>query len=567
MAQKNKLGALIQEQMARKAIADPFFWLTQCTRSKDEQARPGVDPYRPFPPLTYLLLMMRFMLDFDEEESDLWKSRTMMASWTASAISLWYAATHPATKVVIQSQDEDRAVHDVQNCKILWENSIERLKQKWPLAKSLDKQPYNKLELANGSTIIAIPGDPKKIKSEHPTIYFQDESAIMVDGERALNEAKAARCLKTVCVSSADVGWYADKVGGALPIKNYVASPKMAYIGQYVTCIDGLRKNPVEEADASYLMHGVRMLRTPKALGNVPIMDLDIEADPKFHDPEKMAELEAKFQPRAYFLKEIKRQAYALSGATLYPEFAENIHVVPDRMIPRQGTLYMSLDPHPRTPHAALWLLIDKFSDWWIYRELWPSKIRGVAKKLSDADEDNQYTIREYAETIVEMLEGNEIEWHKAETDDEYGIIRKRLGGEQVFLRFMDQAGKGFVAHVNELETESYSARYNRFGLQFNDPKKAHSAGEDAIHELLKERQHDLKGRWPRIHISELCVELIHEFKHARYQQMKRIDDEKDLHQTAAKARMHMLDNLRYLATSNAAYIPSQVSERTKANG
>ena len=548
--------------MARYSIADPYYWLTNATCSKDEQPGPGEDPYRPFPKLRYLLYLIRFFLDFSVEQGNVYKSRTMMASWSMSAAYFHYAATHPATKVVFQSQDEDRAVHDVTNCKILWENSIPRLKEKWPLAKRLEDQAYNRLVLANGSEIVGIPGDPKKIKSEHPTIYAQDESAIIEAGEWALNEAAATRCPRISCVSSAFPGWYADKKGRSKP-KPYLHKPHLEYIGQYQQPIDDLGKVGNEISDASFLMHGMQYLELPKQFGGFPFIDLDIEADPEFRDPEKMKALENKFQPKAFFLREIKRQANALSGATIYPEFNRGIHVIPHDQIPKRGTLYMSLDPHPRTPHAALWVLIDGFGDWYVYREMWPSKIKGISGHLGDEDEEAMYTVKEYSETIVEMLEGNQIEWHHPETDMEYGVIRERPGGERVLQRFMDQAGKGFMEHSSATKSTSYALRYNACGLQFSDPKKSHEAGEDAVRELLKLRNHDLKGKWPRIHISDRCEELALEFETAKYRQMKRVDPDKELSQKPVEYRTHMLDNLRYLATSSAAFIPEFVSNRT----
>lgn len=214
---KATLDALIQESMARKALEDAFYWMTECTKTKDEQNQ--LDPYKPFPKKRYLLECLKVLLDPNEPTVYTYKSRTMMMSWCVSAAAAWTAFTHPATKVVIQSQDHDRALHDVQNCKILWENSIPRLRERWPLPKPLKDQPYERFRLSNGSEIVGIPGDPRKIKSEHPTIYIQDESAIIEQGEESLNEAIAARCLKIWCVSSAFPGWFADLFESSLPAR------------------------------------------------------------------------------------------------------------------------------------------------------------------------------------------------------------------------------------------------------------------------------------------------------------------------------------------------------------
>lgn len=220
----------------------------------------------------------------------------------------------------------------------------------------------------------------------------------------------------------------------------------------------------------------------------------------------------------------------------------------------------MSIDPHPRTPHAFLWVLIDQFGDWYVYRELWPSVVYGQPRNLRDDEEDNSYTIREYAETCA-VLEGNRVEWKHAETDDEYGIYRRsQYGGERIIDRYMDQAGKGFYASGESQAEETYARRYDRFGLQCRDPYKSQKSGEDAIHSLLKPRRHDTRGLWPRLHVAASCKELIVELQKLRFKPTRGILDTRELKQDAVEARSHQVDNLRYLATSGIGYLPSMVS-------
>jgi hypothetical protein len=122
----------------------------------------------------------------------------------------------------------------------------------------------------------------------------------------------------------------------------------------------------------------------------------------------------------------------------------------------------------------------------------------------------------------------------------------------------MDQAGKAFRASGEESTAESYAARYNRFGIECSDPFKGHKSGEDAIRDLLQPRRHDSYGLWPRLHISDKCPEIALEFKKHRYRATKRMNDERELHQDGVDSRSHMLDLLRYLATSqNVLYIRS----------
>lgn len=146
------------------------------------------------------------------------KSRTMMMSWFISGYCFHMMATQPATGVVIQSQDEDRAVHDIGNMKILWEQSDPELRDRWKLARPIEKQSYNYFELANGSWAIGIPGDPNKMRSKHPSIIFLDEAAFMARGMETYNIAVATRCPKIIANSSAEVGWFQDVCEAGRPI-------------------------------------------------------------------------------------------------------------------------------------------------------------------------------------------------------------------------------------------------------------------------------------------------------------------------------------------------------------
>lgn len=287
----------------------------------------------------------------------------------------------------------------------------------------------------------------------------------------------------------------------------------------------------------------------------IPVLRIHYSADPDI-TPEWIARQRGRYTSQTYWDLEMEIEYEAKDGALVYPEFNESLHVIPDSQIPSTGCRYMSIDPHPRTPHAMLWVLLDRANDYYVYRELWPSVYCGRPDNPKDDVKDNSYTIREYAEAIAE-LEGNEIEWRRQQTDDEYGIYRRKARGENIVYRFMDQAGKGFRASGDGQAFEGQSDRYHRFGISCTDPIKSHQTGEDAIHDLLKVRHHSLQGDWPRLHIAESCVELIVEIKKLRYPKTHAWNVDKDLKQDPVKARSHLVDNLRYLATGRLSYIKS----------
>lgn len=299
---------------------------------------------------------------------------------------------------------------------------------------------------------------------------------------------------------------------------------------------------------------GLSMRRTKNG---VAVIRLHYTADPDL-TPERIARLRAGYPNDAKWNQEMEIDYMARAGQLVYPEFNEDIHVVPDSLIPKRGCRYMAIDPHPRTPCAFLWVLIDRWDDWYIYREMWPSKKYGEEGDLKDGDEENRFTIKEYAETLA-WLEGNHIEWRHPETNKEYGVYQRQSGGEKIAFRLMDQAGKGFAATGEAELLESFAKRFARYGIECKDPKKSHQTGEDAIREKLKPRWDHMRGRdWPRLHIAASCVELILQLKNHRYQLTRHVSDERDLKQESSRKRCHLIDNLRYLATStNAIYTRS----------
>lgn len=199
--------------MSRRALQDKWFWLTRCTKTVDEQDQEN--PYKPFPDKDYL----RLTLDVYEHEPIVIveKSRTMLCSWLTSGYCAHEMFNRPAVGVIFQSADEARAVHDVDYVKALWDHSLDPLKQRWKLARPLHVQPFNRMEMANGSWCMGITGGPDKIRSEHPTIVVLDEAAF-IDSDANFNVAMAARPKKLIALSSANPGWFRELTEFAEPV-------------------------------------------------------------------------------------------------------------------------------------------------------------------------------------------------------------------------------------------------------------------------------------------------------------------------------------------------------------
>lgn len=205
--------ALRNELMIRRVEQDCYYWLTEKTKTKDEQDE--ANPYKPFPRKPYIRPILKVL----EQESPLFieKSRTMMISWLVSAWSAHKGFIKPAIKVIFQSEDETRAINDVKYVKELWKNSDDFLKQRWPLPKPIEEQPKESFTLANGSEFVALVGNPGKIRSFHPTIYILDEAAHIEQAEESWNVATATNAPYMICLSSAAPGWMFETIEFAMP--------------------------------------------------------------------------------------------------------------------------------------------------------------------------------------------------------------------------------------------------------------------------------------------------------------------------------------------------------------
>ena len=205
------LGAGTAEaEFIAAATCDAFTWMKNYTKTRNEhwkeEGRPG--PYEPLPDYDYL----RDVLDAIELEPITWfeKSRDLMISWVCVGYFTMNAMVVPSRGVIFQTQKEDKVIQLIEYAKCLFRNQDPRLQAAFPLSKPLDQQPANRLDFANGSYILGIPGGANQIRSYHPWGYLNDESSFQADAGECYNEALSAVKGKIVFNSSAGPGWYAD---------------------------------------------------------------------------------------------------------------------------------------------------------------------------------------------------------------------------------------------------------------------------------------------------------------------------------------------------------------------
>ena len=513
----------------------------------------------------------------------------MMCSWSAAGAYGWLGFTRPATGVVFQSTDLDRALNLVDYVKVLWQNSLDVLKEQWKPRNNVppNKQSRDSFELDSGSYFHAVAGDVDKTRSSHPTVYVLDEAALHENGKEVWEVAKRSKALHLVAISTAKPGWYVDMTDPSVVTPEdwpdeLLPSTEDAPRANRITIFDlgrgknlapGLKKlHPLYQPKVKTPCPGVLLGQNKFKHA---VLYLHYTCDPDMTES-VIQDMYSESDP-VYWRQEMEMDAHARSGQLVYPDFDRDLHVIRHEDIPASLCRYMSIDPHPRTPHAQLWIGIGKpdhhgRSDWYVYREFWPSNVYGVNLELSNSDDENFLYIEEYAERIAAM-EGNYIEWRNKNAENMRGkYIRVKRGdklpsgeraeqdGEWIVERLMDQAGKGFDVG-GEKANKSIADRYDDYGIHVTDPDKNHQRGEHAIHELLAPKPHVVHSLWPRLHISDRCRELILEFSNYRYKKASS-NPEKELPQQGIEKRCHMLDLLRYLVTSNRVYYSARMESK-----
>lgn len=264
---------------------------------------------------------------------------------------------------------------------------------------------------------------------------------------------------------------------------------------------------------------------------------------------------------KSYYLQEYEIDFGATSGALIYSLQKEFTIEDEDFVIPAHWTRYMALDPHPGKPHAALWLAVDPYDEWWIYREYWPSPLcfRWEAGALrgsgaSVTDKERAVSIEQYVECL-KLLESKE---------------NPQNGGkaERIYKRVLDYAARGFGQSDKGGPTDSNfqkefenAASAINYDLTFEDAHKDRDVGILAVNNALKPRR-IVDPRHGEVQRSRLrimkyrCPELVWQLEHnRRRKQSAQALENEDPIVKAQKKRNDETDCLRYLVISNPDYV------------
>lgn len=139
-----------ETEVVAAAMAHPLTWMCGYSKTKDShwQEAGALSPYRSLPTKQYFLPLVNVFGDEKEKVFFVEKSRDMMLSWLNVGLFTHAAMTTPGRLVLFQSQKLEKACELVEYARILYEQSDERIRRVYPLAKSV--QASGELVFANG---------------------------------------------------------------------------------------------------------------------------------------------------------------------------------------------------------------------------------------------------------------------------------------------------------------------------------------------------------------------------------------------------------------------------------
>lgn len=299
-------------------------------------------------------------------------------------------------------------------------------------------------------------------------------------------------------------------------------------------------------------MQGVTIRQIPPGRpgAGIPVVRLHYSADPSM-DAERLQRLKSKYTSEARFNREMEIMYEALEGELLYPEFNRERNLVDpfDCSDRDRWTLYMALDPHPRTAHAMVWEGFNKHSDRVVCGEFWPE----FGTTYGPTDGVRWHT-REYAEWI---------QFFESDSEEKPEPFRWARG-KRLFVhrRYMDTFGKA----ANSDEGEDYFETYRRIGteltklsinnasmavnLNFTPALKGHdnlAKAQDSIaRALMPQMVNGAPGGPPLLRVFNNLYETIDEFENVRFPEG---EAERPVDERPITYQKHCLDCLHYIET------------------
>jgi hypothetical protein len=228
----------------------------------------------------------------------------------------------------------------------------------------------------------------------------------------------------------------------------------------------------------------------------------------------------------ARFRKEFEIDYGALGGQLVFPEWDVSIHVVKEfELHPAEWTVYMACDPHPRTPHAFVWLAINREGELVVPFSYWPEHGPG---------NDARFTVKDYVEHVKTVHE---------------------FFGWEARYKLMDVAGRS----MNADEERSYFDAYRDAGLFFYPAKKNRDmSGFELINEALKPKPYAAGSEElmrPRLTVMTGNDELVYQISHLRFAEWRGNVVDKNDPQMPIEKRRHLVDALCYILLDQPRFV------------
>jgi len=195
------------------------------------------------------------------------------------------------------------------------------------------------------------------------------------------------------------------------------------------------------------------------------------------------------------FYQEYMAEFRKMTGL-VYKTFDRKVHVVNPNEIPEHGTHILGIDFGFTNPLAAVFVLVDKDDNWWVYDEV-------------------------YATELV--------------TEQAVNIIQTKMGNNRFSTILGDSAAAQEISN------------FNNAGLPVKPCVKSKDSIISGIRQI-NDRLKTLEGTGkPKLFISSNCKNLIFEFESYHYPEEK---EDRNAPEIPIKENDHALDALRYLALS-----------------
>ena len=254
----------------------------------------------------------------------------------------------------------------------------------------------------------------------------------------------------------------------------------------------------------------------------------DTDKDPATEAGKKWYEEARRGMSEPRWRQEYELDYGAMGGQLVFPEFEETLHVV-DHSLPfdtAAWTVWLACDPHPRTPHAFVWLGVNRYGEMKVGWSYWPQNT------------ETRLTVTDYAESLKSV--------HSSSL------------GLKPYKKLMDVAAKG----MNASEERSYFDAYRDAGLVFIAAKKNRDfTGYELINEALKPTSYmvgDKEVMRPRLTIMRGCGdndELVYQLKSLRYREWKGTVTDKDAPEEPQDKRRHLIDCVSYILLDKPRFI------------